>query len=93
MKKPSVWIGIAFAAAVVGVLIYSSLGLRRHSVEVCMAYGGREACRTAGAATPEQALRAASDNACALIARGMTESMACTSQQPVRVTWKDGGPR
>jgi hypothetical protein len=43
----------------------------------------------ASGTTREQAVRTATDNACALIASGMTESMACTSAPPVSVKWLD----
>ncbi len=89
MKKPATLIGIVLALALLGVLVYSTLGLRQHRVEVCVSFNGQQMCRTASAATREQAQRTATNNACALIAHGMTESMACTSKPPVSVTWLD----
>ena len=80
---------VAFLLLFVGLLVYSSLGLRRHRVEACMSFQGRTACRTVSAATRDQALRTATENACALISSGMTDSMACDSTPPVRVTWLD----
>lgn len=90
MKKPAIWIGIAMAIGILAVLVYSTLGLRQHRVEVCVSFDGQEMCRTASAATREQALRTATNNACALIAHGMTDSMACTSKPPLSVSWLDG---
>jgi hypothetical protein len=80
-----VLIAIVFGIVFLAVLLYSSLGLKKYRVEVCMEFEGRSACRTAGAATEEQALRTATDNACALIASGMTESVACTASRPKSV--------
>lgn len=88
MKK-TILIGIAFIVALVGVLLYSTMSLRRYRVEVCMEFAGRKACRTAAAATREQALRAATENACALIAPGMTDSIACGNSRPASVNWKE----
>ncbi|MFQ5662884.1 MAG: hypothetical protein ACE5HL_03530 [Terriglobia bacterium] len=62
----------------VGVLVYSSLTLGQVTVEVCMEFKGRTGCGTAAAPTEEEAIRTATDNACALISSGMTESIACS---------------
>ncbi|MBI4466820.1 MAG: hypothetical protein HY656_05270 [Acidobacteria bacterium] len=79
----SVKLVIAVAALVfVGVLVYSSLRLGQVKVEVCIEFKGRPGCGTAAAPTEEEALRTAADNACALIASGMTESIACSRTPP-----------
>jgi hypothetical protein len=77
-----IWIAILFGLVFLGVVVYSSMGLKRYRVEACMEFEGRTACRTASAATEEQARRTAIENACALIASGMTESVACSSSRP-----------
>jgi hypothetical protein len=82
-------LALVFLLVFLAILIYSTMGLRRHRVKVCMTFNGRTSCRTAGASTREQALRAATDNACAFIATGMTESMACTGTPPASVKWLD----
>lgn len=89
MKKP-VLLGILFAAAVLGVLIYSSLNLSSYKVEVCMDFQGRHACRTASAASREFALRTATSNACALIASGVTETIGCEQTRPTSIRWIRG---
>lgn len=87
MKKP-VLIGIIFVAAVLAVLIYSTMNLAQQRVEVCVQYQGRSACRTAKGSTKDFALRTATSNACAQIASGVTDSTACERSEPVSVTWK-----
>jgi hypothetical protein len=87
MKKPVV-LGIVFVAAVIAVLIYSSMSLAQQRVEVCMQFNGRAACRTAAGATKDFALRTATSNACAQIASGVTDSTACERSEPLKVTWK-----
>jgi hypothetical protein len=52
-----------------------------------MTFNGRTACRTAGASTEAQALRTATENACAQIASGVTDSMACENTPPGSVKW------
>jgi hypothetical protein len=86
MKKPVV-AGIVFAIVIVAALVYTSFGNRRFHCEVCMAYNGRTSCRKASAANREAALRSASDNACAQIASGVTETMGCTASAPTSVRW------
>ena len=76
---------IALAAAFLlflGLLLYSSLRLGQVTVEVCIEFKGRTGCGTAAAPTEEEAIRTASDNACALIASGMTDSIACSRTLP-----------
>ena len=86
----TVLLAIGFALVVLVVLVYTTLGNRRYRCEVCMAFQGRSACRTAGASTEGQALRTASENACALIASGVTDSIACDTTPPTSVKWLSG---
>lgn len=67
------------------ILVYSTLNLGQVTVEVCVNYKSRANCGTAAAPSEEEAVRAATDNACALITSGMTESMACSRAQPTSV--------
>ena len=90
MKKPAVILGIAFAAAVLAVLIFTTIGTNQFRCEVCITFNDRKACRTAGASTEAQAVRTATENACAQIASGVTDSMACESTPPVSVKWLAG---
>lgn len=63
-------------------MTWAMLGGRRHRVEVCMEFRGRTACRTAAGPTREDAVRTAADNACALLASGMTDTMQCARGEP-----------
>ncbi len=87
MKKKPVLIGIVFAILILGVLIYSSMNLAAYRVEVCMTFNGQMSCKTAAGAQKETALRAAIENACADIASGVTDSIACTNTEPSKETW------
>ena len=85
--------GFVIVATIIGLavlVVWSSMGLTAYRVEVCMAYDGRTACRTASGADKESALRTASDNACAQISSGMTDSMACGRSVPTSVKWLEG---
>lgn len=84
MKKP-VLFGIIFVLIVIGVIAYSSLNLAQHKVEVCMTFNGHMSCRTAAGSTEEFARRTATTNACADIASGVTDSIACENTPPTKV--------
>lgn len=86
MKKP-VLIGILIFAALIGLMVYSTMGLASHRVEVCMEFNGRTSCRTTSGSTRDFALRTGISNACAGIASGVTESIACEQKEPSKVTW------
>jgi hypothetical protein len=87
VKNKALWIVVAVGLAFLAIMYTSTRNLSTYRVEVCMEFNGREACRTASAATREQAQRTAVDNACALLASGMTDSIACTNTPPKKVTW------
>jgi hypothetical protein len=76
-----------FVAAFLALLVYSTVSGPRYRVEVCMAYEGRTACRTVSAKSETAAVRAGSDNACADIASGVTDTMRCLAAEPKSVRW------
>jgi len=85
--KTSVWLGILFVALVVGFVVYSTVNTGRIRCEVCVTFRGRQSCRTASARTRELALRTATENACALISSGVTDSNQCNHTDPDSVRW------
>jgi hypothetical protein len=86
MKKAAL-VGGIFAVVVAGALVYSTVTLGTHRVEVCMEYNGMTSCRTVSGSKREETLRTAISNACATIASGVTDSMACDRTEPKKVTW------
>jgi hypothetical protein len=68
--------------AFLAILFRSMMDLRKNRVEVCITFNGRQSCRVASGPTQQDAIRTASDNACALIASGVTETMACGRTVP-----------
>jgi hypothetical protein len=85
MKKP-VLIGILFVIVVLAVLVYSTMNLAKHRVEVCITFQGNASCRIAAGTTEDFARRTATTNACAQISSGVTGSIACENTQPDKVT-------
>ena len=84
MVKISV-VAAILGAITFGVMLYSILGQSRVSCEVCIDFHGGSECRTALGASREEAVKTATDNACAFLASGMTDSIRCSNTQPVRV--------
>lgn len=87
MSKP-VWAACLFVAIVLIAVIYFSMGLRQFTCEVCMEFQGRTNCATASGTTREEAVRTATDTACATISGGMTESIQCSRTTPTSIEWK-----
>jgi hypothetical protein len=85
--KKAALIGIAFLLIVAGAIVYSTMTLAKHKVEVCIEFKGMTSCRTASGSTEEFALRTATTNACAMISSGVTDSIACDRTEPKKVTW------
>ena len=83
----TVAIAIAIVVALLVILIYTSMHTAKYRVEVCVAFNGRTSCRTASAETETHAVQTAQTNACALIASGVTETMACGRVTPTSVKW------
>ena len=63
-------------------VVVSSLNVADVRCEVCVSFGGREACRSVEAATEEEARAGAHSNACALISSGVTDTLACQRTNP-----------
>ncbi len=85
MKKPVI-VGIALVFVILGVIIYSTMNLAAHSVEACMTFQRQTNCRKASGTTVDFATRTAIQNACATIASGVTDSIACEQSQPAKLT-------
>jgi len=86
--KRTVWLAVAFVAAVLAVIVVTTFGGSRVRVEVCMEFNGGRDCRTAQAANREEALRTATTNACAQLASGVILSSQCENTRPASVVWK-----
>ena len=86
MKK-TVWLAVAFAVAVVGMVVFSTFHQERVRCQVCVSFKGRQDCRTASSTTQQEALRTAVSNACAQLASGVSETTQCENTQPDSVNW------
>jgi hypothetical protein len=91
-KKRRRWLSTLTAVAVllpiIAVVVYSSFQVSDYECEVCIAFGGREVCRTVTGKTEAEGLRSATDNACALLAGGVTDTLRCTRTMPSKAVCK-----
>jgi hypothetical protein len=76
------WLAGVVLLAIVAVVVWSSLRVGSVRCELCMEFNGRRACRAVDGASEEDAFAAARTNACALLASGVTETMACERTPP-----------
>jgi hypothetical protein len=93
MPKKSMVAAIAFFVVIVlGAILYTSLGgaNSKYRVEICITFQGHTECRTARSSTHDEALRTATDNACALMANGQSEFERCRNTPPSTEKWLSG---
>ena len=88
MSKAAV-IGSLFGIAMLGVIVYLSLGLNQYTCEVCVTFNARTQCRTAAGADQQTAVQAARDNACAFLVATKTDGFLCGQTAPTRVTCQE----
>ena len=70
---------------VVGYLLYGSTTLVQAECELCVSYRGQTQCRRGSGTDDEEARSAARRAACAVMAAGMNESIACQNVPPTNV--------
>jgi hypothetical protein len=80
-KTVVILITVLVAAVFAGLLTYSMISARKIRVEVCVTVGGHMNCRIASGATEQEAIRTATDAACATLADGFT----CSKVLPTSV--------
>lgn len=81
-RRRSGAIALAALFLFMAFVVYRSFHLTGVRCEVCITYAGRSQCRTVEGQTEDEALKAATDNACAYLASGVTDSIACTHTPP-----------
>ena len=79
------WLALAVLTGIVAVVVLSSLQVAGVRCEVCVTFRGREACRSVDASSEEEARAGAHGNACAQLASGETDALACQRAPETRV--------
>ena len=85
MPKPLL-AGIIVVVIVAALMYFAMHGQTAASCEVCVEFNGKTQCRTAKGPTKPEAIKTATDNACAFLASGMTDSMSCGRTTPKSTT-------
>lgn len=75
-------VAIALPAVWMTLQIIESQGVY---CEVCMTFNGHMECRKAQASNNQDCQRTGTDNACALLASGVTDTINCTQSTPTKV--------
>jgi len=78
------WLALLAFLAFVAFVVGRSLQVAGYQCTICMSFGSREVCRTVEAANTRDARASAINNACAFLASGVTDSMACERSQPTK---------
>jgi hypothetical protein len=86
--KKTVLIAAVFVIGFLVLVVTTTFQGKRVRCEVCMEFKGGRDCRTAAAATRDEALRTAVTNACAQLSGGVIESSQCENTPPASVVWK-----
>jgi hypothetical protein len=76
---------VVFVVVALALIVYSTLRLGGYSCEVCIEFHGQSKCRTANGSTKEESMRTATDNACAFLSSGVTDTIACANTPPKSV--------
>ena len=84
VRNASIVLVIA-ALATAGLIVIGVRQSMGHECEVCITFEGRTACRPAKGASEQEAIQTATQNACALISSGMTQTVQCQNRPPDRV--------
>jgi hypothetical protein len=65
-------------------VIYRSLYVAGYRCTICIDFRGQSTCRTVEGPTEHDARMGATNNVCAYLASGVTDSMACERTPPAR---------
>lgn len=79
-------VGVVLVLGFVAALVFATQREAAVECEVCMVYGGREACRTGSGSDQHSAVRGATSTACAVLASGVTRGMECDRTRPRSVS-------
>jgi hypothetical protein len=79
------WVTTLVLSGIIAAVVLSSLSIGSVRCEVCIEFRGRRACRTVDGNDEAETRSAAITNACALVASGVTDTVACQNTPPETV--------
>jgi hypothetical protein len=83
-RARSTWLLVGGLLLFMGLIVYRSLQVAGYQCTVCIDFRGQSACRKVEGPTEHDALMGATNNACAFVAAGVTDSIACERTQPTK---------
>jgi len=86
-KTTKILIGVLFVA-LLGFIVYSTMGLAKVDCEACVEFHGRTACGRAAGTTQGEAVKSAVSIACSDLAAGRTENIVCEATRPKTISCK-----
>jgi hypothetical protein len=86
-KTTKIVIGAAFVA-LLGFIMYSTMGLAKVNCELCVEFHGRTMCASAAGMNQTEAVKSAVSVACSDLAAGRTENIACEATPPKTMSCK-----
>jgi hypothetical protein len=84
-RKRSGWLLAGVLILFMAFVIYRSLHITGYRCSVCISFRGQDVCRTVDGPTEREARSGATTNACAFLASGVTDSLACERTVPTKV--------
>jgi hypothetical protein len=76
--------GLLALVAFMALIVWRSFQVGGVRCEVCITYEGRSQCRAVDGTSRQEALLAATQNVCAFLSSGVTDSMACARTPPTK---------
>ena len=83
-RKRSGWLLAAALILFMAFIVYRSFHVAGYRCSVCINFRGQAACRTVDGPTEHEAHSGATNNVCAFLAAGVTDSMACERTEPTK---------
>jgi len=84
-RNRSAWIVASALVLFMAFVVARSMRISGYRCSVCMNFRGEGVCRTVDAPTEQEARSSAVTNACAFLASGVTDSLACERTQPAKI--------
>jgi len=88
MSKATKIVIAAGFVALLGFIVYSTMGLAKFNCEVCVEFHVKTACGRAAGTKQDEAIRSAVSVACSDLAAGRTENIACEATPPKTMSCK-----
>lgn len=92
IKYTPTWIKIIAAILLIALpaifLTLQVINTQNVRCNVCISYRGSTECREAQANSKKECQQTATDNACAMLSSGMTESIQCSNTEPSEISFQ-----